>query len=375
MKKKKSGGVLRLDKTQNGSVEAAQKPVAWSKAYAADRVVLKDAIPLDLPLCISIEPTNLCNFRCQMCWQSTKRFREEGGPFQNMPSEVFDKALADIQSFSAHVGHPVKLIKLYFMGEPLLHPGIGDMVRRVKEAGVCRQMEITSNASLLTPELAKDFVDAGLDYFRVSVYAVRPERHRYVTQTKVAPEAIQQNVAKLYRYREAQGKTKPFICAKIMDTHDEEVNEFKAAYQAISDEQIVDIPWDLPGTGEGSLAKLYHGEAEGKKAMQEYLDAAHFKQRKACRYPFTHMMIRSNGDVTICCIDGTSMTKVGSILEQSLEEIWNGKALYDFRVMMLRDKGVHHPLCATCPVPLKDCPEDDIDDVPVERLSAIQRSK
>ena len=84
--------------------------------------------------------------------------------------------------------------------------------------------------------------------------------------------------------------------------------------------------------------------------------------------PSVYAKVRSNGDVVVCCTDWSRDTLVGSICDNTLEEIWNSKKLYDFRCMQLKTKGAHHALCATCEIPLKDTSEDNLDDFPVEKL-------
>lgn len=66
---------------------------------------------------------------------------------------------------------------------------------------------------------------------------------------------------------------------------------------------------------------------------------------------------------------------VGRVLEESLDDIWHGKRLYDFRVMQLRTHGSRHPLCKDCEIPLRDKPEDDIDAFPVEKLSYKEKEQ
>lgn len=350
------------------------KTLAWSKAYDADRLVLMDCLPLEVPLCVSIEPSNVCNFRCQMCWQSTKEYHEQGGPFQNMSMEVFEKVLADLQAMCRAHGRKIKLVKFYSSGEGMLHPQIGEMIQRCREADVAEKMELTSNCSLLTEKIASELIAAELDYLRVSIYSVEPAHHDYVTgQRRFGPEEIRSNVARLYEMRERLGKKKPFICAKIMDMHDEENERFKEVYRGISDEQVIDVPWNIAGLEENSLDKLYG--ADGEKAHEEYLDTSLYKKRKACRYPFTHLTVRSNGDVVVCCSDWPRQTMLGSVLEESLDDIWHGKRLYDFRVMQLRTHGSRHPLCKDCEIPLRDKPEDDIDAFPVEKLSYKEKEQ
>ena len=286
----------------------SEKMIPWSNAYDANRITLMDALPLSLPLCICIEPTNVCNFKCQMCWQSTKAYHEQGGPFMPMDMELLDKFLRDAQDFCRATGKKIKLIKLYSTGERLLHRNIGEMILHIKEA-------------------------------------------------------------EIYDYRIKQNKQKPFICAKIMDMGEVENEEFRQLYAPFSDEQLIDIPWELPKSEESALSKLYGSKEAGAEAQKKYIENSVFKHRKACRYPFTHMTVRSNGDIVVCCTDWSRDTKMGNLRESTLQEIWESKRLYDFRVMQLKTKGVHHPLCATCELPMHDRPEDAIDELPVERLS------
>ncbi len=347
--------------------EQAMKP--FSTAYQSDRIKLVDAIPLSVPLCVSLEPTNICNFRCLMCWQGMEEYRHRGGPFMNMSADVFHKALQDMEDICAKGGSLIKLVKLYFAGEPLLNKNIGEMLRELKEAGVCQQVEVTTNASLLSAELSRAFVDYGLDYLRASIYSVYTDNHRRITQTEVPPNEIRDNIAYLRKYRDEQNKQKPYISAKIIDTHSEENDQFKEFYSGVSDEAWIDVPWDVAGTQEKALDRLYGSEGAGFEARKEYHETSLFKKRKACRYPFTHLVIKSNGDVVVCCMDWPRQTKLGNIMEESLVNIWEGKKLYDFRVMQLKTHGAGHPLCGTCEVPLRDCAEDDIDTLDIRKLT------
>lgn len=342
--------------------------IPFSAAYQCNRLTLMDVVPLDVPLCVCIEPTNVCNFKCLMCWQSTREYEEGGGPFLNMTDELFDKLIEDLKAFCQHQGKKIKLIKLYSTGEPLLHPGVGAMVRTIKAADVCDEMEITTNASLLTQKVAEELVDAGLDYLRISIYSVRDDGQARITQSNVTPQQIRERVAYVKQYRDKQHKQKPFICAKIMDTHGEENDEFFAMYRDVSDEQLIDTPWILPKLEENALDRLYGSEEKGEEAQAAYLEQALYKNRKVCRYPFTHMTVRSNGDVVVCCTDWSRDTLVGNIRQNTLEEVWNSKKLYDFRCMQLKTKGAYHPLCSTCEIPLKDTSEDNLDGFPAEKL-------
>lgn len=344
--------------------------VPFSEAYINNRVKHFDEVPLEMPLCVSIEPSNICNFKCLMCWQSTEEFKKCATPFMNMSMEVFQKTIADLKEMKAKTGRKLKLLKFYFRGEPLLHPEIGNMLKMAKEADITECTEVTTNASLLTPELARTFVEYGLDYFRASIYSVTPENQKRITQTSVTPETVKNNIAYLRKYRDEKGAKKPFICAKIMDSHGKENEIFKKMYENIADETLVDVPWDLAGTEEKALDKLYGGADEGEKARKKYEEIQHKNTRNnVCRYPFTHCIVEADGKVVICCMDWPGMTNIGHIMEESLYDIWHGKRLYDFRVMQLKTCGAGHPLCDGCALPLQNKPEDELYGFPIERLS------
>lgn len=53
----------------------SEEMIPWSKAYDANRITLMDALPLSLPLCICIEPTNVCNFKCYFETTSDRKLR------------------------------------------------------------------------------------------------------------------------------------------------------------------------------------------------------------------------------------------------------------------------------------------------------------
>lgn len=343
--------------------------IKFSEAYSQNRVVLADVLPLEVPLCISIEPTNICNFKCKMCGQNSTEYKEHGGPFSLMEIDLFDKVIDQIVDWCGN-NKKVKLMKLYSLGEPLLHPQIGYMLKKIKEAGIANQVEITSNASLLTEKIARELVDNGLDYFRASIYSIYNDKLSEVTQQKkYSADTVKANLGYMKQYRDEKGLTKPFICSKMFqDDSTDENAVFQMEYKAVSDEQFIDVAFEVPGLENSSLDNLF-GEENGAHADAIYHERALYKERKACRYPFTHLTIKHNGDVVICCTDWLRDTKLGNVNDTTLEAIWNSKNLYDFRSMMLKTKGINHHLCATCEIPYKDCKEDNIDSVSIDRFS------
>ncbi len=338
---------------------------SFEQEYSMKRMILKDVIPLKLPLCISLEASNMCNFRCIMCYHGSAQYAEASKPLQNMDMSLFDKCICDIKQWCKKEKKKIKVMKLYSLGEPLIHPNIGDMVRVIKDADICELLEITSNASLLTNHTAEELVDNGLDIFRASIYSVNEIRNHEITQTSISPDSIKEKIIYMRQYRDKNGKSKPFISAKMIDSYSEENQKFIEIYSQIVDEAYIDKIMDSPANKD-TVERYYKERAE--KVREDISDKRLYKVRKACRYPFTHMTVRSDGKVIVCCADWLQKTVVGNVQRNSLEEIWNSKVLYDFRCMTLKTKGLGNSLCAQCDIPLRDFPEDDIDDFPLDKL-------
>jgi MoaA/NifB/PqqE/SkfB family radical SAM enzyme len=109
------------------------------------------------PAKLYVEPTNECNLACRTC---VRHSWDEPGGF--MEWELFERLAGQFAKLA-----PGGTLAFAGLGEPLLHPRFADMVARAKQLGL--RAEVTSNAMLLTPELARRLIDDGLDQFVVSV--------------------------------------------------------------------------------------------------------------------------------------------------------------------------------------------------------------
>jgi len=101
---------------------------------------------------IYVEPTNRCNLTCVTCVRNSW-----DEPFGDMDWPVYQALIDGLAAFPE-----AKTIAFAGFGEPLTHKRFPDMVRLAHERGL--RTEMTSNAMLLTPSLAGQLVDAGLDH-------------------------------------------------------------------------------------------------------------------------------------------------------------------------------------------------------------------
>jgi MoaA/NifB/PqqE/SkfB family radical SAM enzyme len=140
---------------------------------------------------IYIEPTNRCNLKCVTCIRNS--WNE---PYGDMNWSLFQTLIDGLADFPE-----AKTIAFAGLGEPMLHAELPDMIRLAHERGL--RTEMTSNALLLTPVMARRLIDAGLDQFAVSIDGASNDVHENIRPGS-SLERITTNVAHLYRLSAAK---------------------------------------------------------------------------------------------------------------------------------------------------------------------------
>lgn len=289
-----------------------------------DRIDLAGVIPLKKPFTVLFEPASLCNFRCTCCYYNSPDVYSYM-PRKLMKLEDFRKIADDLTSWE---GAKIKVIRIIGFGEPLINKYTSEMVKHLKRLDVADRVEITSNGSLLTPIVSRQLIDAELDYLRISIYAASQERHESVTRNKIGIDVIKRNVAELSRLRKEQRRNKPFIYVKMLDSFDEAENQrFLDRYADIADEVALEQP--------------HHWLANDNPVRDP-------EERVVCPQPFKMLSIRCNGDVIVCDPDWKNRTKVGNALNETLQNIWNGRAIRDFWRMQLESRRWENESCRQC---------------------------
>jgi len=298
------------------------------------RARLEDIVPRSAPFVIYLDPCGACNFKCSFCPCNIAGERAEER-HAVMSWELFEKILADLRAFDGQVG----VINLYGFGEPLLNPRLADMVRALKENRCCREVRITTNASLLTGEKSRALIDAGVDLVRVSVEAVSSEGYQELCGVRIDFSKIVHNVETFHQIAARDGGTSK-VSAKIVSASlktEEDRKRFAEIFEPITDfyyvEEIEPI-WsefqEMKMPPDGHTERCYQTE----------------EQRGICSMPFTDMCIHSNGIVGACCSDWKFATQYGDVTKEHLSEIWNGKRHREFQYALLSRKPI--PFCAAC---------------------------
>lgn len=343
--------------------------IKYTELKSHQRQNLRDIIPLKKPFTVLIEPSNYCNFRCVSCFQSlaSENYITQHRSLMNL--ELYRKIIEQLKAWE---GPRLKVLKLSLYGEPFTNPYFCELVHLAKEANIAERIETTTNASLITPEIAERLVKDEIDYIRVSIYGGNQERYREVTGIEQADiDEIFRNLERIQHYKQQQNKERPFVSVKMLDTFGPENDEFIQRFTPVADEIYIDVPHNWVASEEKSFIDSLYQTAEQQKQLatkQKNL----YRDRKSCPMAFTTLAIRSDGMVSPCCVDWVGHTNLGSLEHQTLPEIWDSPAMYQFRKMQLEGRNQENESCRNCELFKSGYYTlDDIDGVPVEQLGGV----
>lgn len=120
-----------------------------------------------VPALLDIEVTNYCNARCVMCP------RDKMPPLGSMDRETWKRVVDRAVEYG-----PIASFAIGGLGEPLMHRQIGEFIAMAADAGLKPSM--ITNGSLLTEDMARTLVKAGLANVNVSIGGYRKTTYEQV---------------------------------------------------------------------------------------------------------------------------------------------------------------------------------------------------
>ena len=121
---------------------------------------------------LRISVTDRCNLRCRYCMPP------EGVPWRPHEEILRYEEIETVVRAAAELG--ISKIRLTG-GEPLVRPGIADLVRKCARIPGVDDLAMTTNGTLLA-RFAADLAQAGLRRVNVSLDTLRPARFRHITR-------------------------------------------------------------------------------------------------------------------------------------------------------------------------------------------------
>lgn len=324
-----------------------------------NRTPLQEVIPLATPFVLFVDPASACNFQCTFCPTGDRDLIKSTGRWQGrLDFELYKKVIDDLGEFD----RPLKVLRLYKEGEPLLHTRFADMVRYAKESGHVQYIDTTTNGHLLTPDKVGPILDAGINRINNSVDGMSDEQYWEFTRTRVNFDQFVENIQWLYAHK---GHCE--ICVKIPGDilSEGDKQRFFDTFGDISDRVFIE-----------NFAPCWpHFDVEERTGIHitQGIYGNVIQEVAVCPYIFYSMAVNTDGTVSLCFLDWERTLKVGDVRVQSLKAIWNGESMHRHQVAHLHGLRKDDPTCAACGQ-LSHCLPDNIDAYAERLLKRIEPS-
>ncbi|MCB9729386.1 MAG: radical SAM protein [Deltaproteobacteria bacterium] len=318
------------------------------------------------PTSISLVIRSECNVRCVMCHSE-----------EILDSRERFMSLTELQRFIEHLGPRGRRPSLFLTGgEPFMRKDILDVIALIKAEGM--PCGVVTNGTLLSVERIRRLVELDIDCVVLSLHgpeavhdAITQRPGSYAKLTEAAREllarrrgtrvllncAITEHNADALGEVVAEGERLGVDAVRFEHLNfvtPEEMEAQAAVWERLGDPAAsVNSYVHRPGGGPdlaASVAALERRPSRIPVFVKPNLDAserdawysADGEQKRHCTYPWRSLFVSAGGDVYPCLF---MFYKVGNLLEEPLEAIWNGDRMVRFR----KEVGTAlFPACARC---------------------------
>lgn len=270
-----------------------------------------------LPLHLDIEASSLCNLRCTFCDKLPLLKKDQLGNL------AFDTFKGVMDQFSAEPDKRLWGLKLSYRGEPLINRDVPRMVKYAKERGVL-DIYFNTNGMLLTEEVSRELILAGLDRISVSIDGTNAQEYEAV-RVGAKLDTVLANIQALRKLKE----------------------EYQAAYPKIRIQTV-----KLPGLDLESYVdtwKAYADEVAAVDFKDESFRNTGLRGDWACPQLWQRLTIEWDGTVFGCNNDDLRGICLGNVKERSIYDCWHDERLMEIRKLHMEGKSHEVEACNGCP--------------------------
>lgn len=241
------------------------------------------------PLFVNIETINRCNGTCPFCPANVKA---ETRPLKKISDELFHKIISDLEAIDYD-----NVISLYINNEPFLDTRMPEMLKYTREHLKKATILVFTNGTMLKPEIL-DEIAGSFDRMYINNYNAT---YDLLPTSKM-----------------------------VLD------------YVTANPEKFKDCDIDIQMRYANEYLANRAGTAPNKPAREK-------KFKWPCIMPYTDMSIFPDGTFGLCCNDTKEVTNFGNVGEESVIDLFNGKAINELRES-IRNGRDGYPYCSRCDV-------------------------
>jgi len=327
-----------------------------------NRTRLETVIPLSTPFILFVDPSSSCNFRCKFCPTGDHEIIKTTGRFQGqMNFELYKKIIDDLKEFDK----PLKVLRLYKDGEPLLNKNLARMIKYAKDSDNVSYIDTTTNGLLINNFRMKPIIEAGLDKINISVNGLSDEQFLDFTGIHVDFNKYVENITNLYDIKNNCEIVIKIVGDRLSET---EKTYFYDTFGDICDKIFIE-----------NTAPCWSGfdvesHTDIKINTTKGIYNNELSNTNICPYIFYSISINSDGSVSLCFLDWERKLIIGDIRCQTMKEVWNTPILFYYQYNNLVGKRKEIDVCKNCGQ-LTYCMPDNIEPYKNEILKNLLNNK
>lgn len=269
---------------------------------------------------IAVEVSSWCNAKCSFCPNSFMKRKKE-----IMTMEIFNKMVERI----VDEGIQPKQFNLTGTGEPLLDKNLFKKIDILKETFPEAEVFFPTNLCLATNEVIKKIVDSKLDFISISLNA--DNKKDYFKIMRLDYNRTINNLERLIRLRNKKHKKmRIYLSVAANPINKKSINSFVRRWQPLVDG--VNINWVHSWAG----------------AVKDVGITKSVSPKYPCRSLFEQIVIQSNGDIPLCCVDYEGRFVGGNVMKNPILETVNNGVIGKIKSKHLSGKTGKIKMCADC---------------------------
>lgn len=284
------------------------------------------------PYHIEIEPTNICNLHCPLCSTGVDAITR---PKQKLKLENFKKLVDEIKNTTL-------MIALQNWGEPTLVKDLPKMIRYATDAGIWTHM--STNFSIdYSDEWLQELIKSGIGRLKIDLDGTTQDVYeKYRIGGKL--ETVLKNTRRIVEIKKDNNLKYPIIQARMIATkkNEHQISDF----QKLSKELGVDeIEVGNIQLNPNTVADEWLPEDQNY-VYDTYLGES---RNTPCHWPWSGLVINSDGGVTPCTIVDDPNADFGNVFETNITDVWNNEHYVSSRSTWTKNaKHSKTTICTLC---------------------------
>lgn len=313
--------------------------INWFLAESTCRLKLPFA--LAYPTLFQIEPTNLCNLRCPLCYTPADDRSRDSMTFEKF-KQVIDQ-----------IGNYTLLLQLWGWGEPFMNKDCCRMIRYAKTKGM-KIITATNGHFFENEHDVDELIDSGLDVLMFALDGLNAETYEKYRR-RGDFERVMRALKLLTQRKKQRSASFPLINLRMLVTRDNEsqIDQIKKLGAEIgADVLTFKTLWNI--NMNKNIERLLPENPEYRRARYKQ-DGEAIRISNSCRRLWNNPVVYRDGTVVPCYFHTSdySLGNIFSAKSKGVRRVWFGPKYTKLRFRFVKRQLANSP-CSDCVVNFAD---------------------